>query len=315
MRLHDGDHPARAAIGLARGAQDGGDLDRVMAVIVDHRDAVRLAGLGEAPLDAGEAAERTADGLVGQAHLLGDGDGGQRVLHVVLAEHRQAQVDDGARFVGRAVLDRDVEVGAAAVEPEVDGAHVGVGADAVGDDAAVGDARDQRLHLGMVGAQHGEAVERDVLDEAHEGVAQRVEGAVVVEMLGIDVGDDGDDGRQAQEGAVRFVGLDHHPVAAAQPGVGAVGVDDAAVDDRGIEPAGIEHGGDHRGRRRLAVGAADRDRPFQAHQLAQHLGAAHHRQQARAGGQHLGIVLLDRARHDHDLGAGRCCRRDGRSRP
>jgi hypothetical protein len=54
----------------------------------------------------------------------------------------------------------------------------------------------------------------------------------------------------------------------------------------------------------LPCGAADRHRPFEPHQLAQHLGAAHHRQQARAGGQHLGIVLLDRARHDHDLGVG-----------
>ena len=135
----------------------------------------------------------------------------------------------------------DVEIGAAAVELEVDRAHVGVDAQPVGDDAPVGDARDQRLHLGMVDAQHGEAVERDVLDEAHEGVAQRVEGAVVVEMLGIDVGDDGDGRRQAQERAVRFVGLHHHPVAAADAGVGAVGVDDAAVDHRRIEPAGIEH--------------------------------------------------------------------------
>ena len=35
----------------------------------------------------------------------------------------------------------------------------------------------------------GEAVEGDVLDEGLEGVAQRVERAVVVEVLGVDVGD------------------------------------------------------------------------------------------------------------------------------
>ena len=38
------------------------------------------------------------------------------------------------------------------------------------------------------------------------------------------------DRRQPQEGAVALVGLDHHPLAGAEPGVGAVGVDDAAVD-------------------------------------------------------------------------------------
>ena len=202
------------------------------------------------------------------------------------------------------MFDHDVEIGAAAVELEVDRPHVGVGADTVGDDAAVGDARQQRLDLGMVEAQHGEAVERDVLDEAHESVAQRVEGAVVVEMLGIDVGHDGDGRWQAQEGAVGFVRFDDHPVAGAEASIGAVGVDDAAVDHRGVEAAGIEHRGDHRGGGGLAVGAADGDRPFEAHQLAQHLGAADHRHQPGTGGQDLGIVLLDGARDDHDLGGG-----------
>ena len=202
------------------------------------------------------------------------------------------------------MLDHYVEIGAAAVEPEVDGAHVGIGADSVGDDAPVGDPGDQRLHFRVIEAHDGKAVERDVLDEAHEGVAQRVEGAVMVEMLGIDVGHHRDGRGQAQERAVRFVGLHHHPVAFAQPRVGAVGVDDAAIDDGRIEPAGVEHGGDHRRRRGLAVRAADRDRPFEPHQLAQHLGATHHRQLAGPRRQHLGIVLLDRTRHDHDLGAG-----------
>src|SRR5918993_1497428 len=69
--------------------------------------------------------------------------------------------------------------------------NIGTGADAIGQDAAVGDARDQGLHLGMVRAQDREAIEGDVLDEAHEGVAHRIEGAVMVEVLGIDIGDDG----------------------------------------------------------------------------------------------------------------------------
>ena len=57
----------------------------------------------------------------------------------------------------------------------------------------------------------------------------------MVEVLGIDIGDDGDVGRQLEEGAVGFVGLHHHPVAGAEPRVGAVGVDDAAVDHGRIE--------------------------------------------------------------------------------
>ena len=68
----------------------------MVAVIVDHGDAVRLAGLGEAPLDPGKGAQRPADRVVGQAHFLRNGDGGQCILHVVLAEHRQAEVLDDA---------------------------------------------------------------------------------------------------------------------------------------------------------------------------------------------------------------------------
>ena len=137
---------------------------------------------------------------------------------------------------------------------------------------------DQRLHHRMVGAHHREAVERHVLDEGAEGLLHRLEGLEVVEMLGVDVGDDGDVGRQLQEGAVGLVGLDHHPVAGAEPRIGAVGVDDAAVDDGRIEAAGIEQRGDQRGGRGLAVRAGDRDAALQPHQLGQHLGAAHDRQ-------------------------------------
>ena len=65
MRLHHGDDPA--AGGFARRLQHGGDLDRVMAVIVDDGDAVPFAGLGEAALHPAEAGERLADGVVGQS--------------------------------------------------------------------------------------------------------------------------------------------------------------------------------------------------------------------------------------------------------
>ena len=137
---------------------------------------------------------------------------------------------------------------------------------------------DQLLHHRMIGAHHREAVERHVLDESAERLLHRLEGLEMIEMLGIDIGDDGDVGRKLQEGAVGLVGLDHHPVAGAEPRIGAVGVDDAAVDHGRIEAAGVEQRGDERGRRGLAVGAGDGDAALEPHQLGQHLGAAHHRQ-------------------------------------
>ena len=185
---------------------------------------------------------------------------------------------------------------------EIDQAHVGLRVLAVGDDAAVLDAADERLHDRMVDAHHGEAVERHVLDEVPEGLLDGLEGLEVVEMLGVDVGDDRDVGGQLQEGAVGLVGLDHHPVARAEARIGAVGVDDAAVDHGRIEAAGIEQRRDQRGRRGLAVRAGDRDAALEPHQLGQHLGAAHDRQALRARRGQFRIVALDRGRDDDDLG-------------
>ena len=114
---------------------------------------------------------------------------------------------------------------------ELEEPHVGLRVLAVGDDAAILDAPDEALHDRMVGAHHGKAVERHVLDEGEERVLHGREGLEVVEVLGVDIGDDRDVGRQLEEGAVGLVRLDHHPVARAEPRVGAVGVDDAAIDD------------------------------------------------------------------------------------
>ncbi len=111
---------------------------------------------------------------------------------------------------------RDVEMGDAAFVMQVDGAHVGLRVKAEGHNAAVGDAADQRLHFGVIGAQHGKPVERDVRDEIVEALAQIFDRAPVFHVFGVDVGDDGDGRGQAVEGAVAFVGFDHHPFAFAR---------------------------------------------------------------------------------------------------
>ena len=115
MRLHDGDHAA--AVGLARGREHGADLDRVMAVVVDHGDAARGAGTREAALDAAEAGERPAQHVVGDRELARHRDRGERVLHVVPAGHGQPQALDAAvDEAAHAVAQLDVELGAAQIE-------------------------------------------------------------------------------------------------------------------------------------------------------------------------------------------------------
>ena len=55
----------------------------------------------------------------------------------------------------------------------------------------------------MIGAHHGKTVERHVRDEIDEGLLHGIEGVEMIEMFGIDIGDDGDIGRQLEERAIR----------------------------------------------------------------------------------------------------------------
>ena len=176
-------------------------------------DAVDLADLGEAPLDAAEAGEAALDRpssampissatpIAASAFwtLWRPGIGSSMPLD---RAHRRRR-GRGSTTSKRLPPGIGVDILAA---------HIGLGGEAVGDDAPVAHARDDRLHLGMIDAQQGRAVERHVLDELDERVLDRVEAAIMIEMLGIDIGDDRDRAVEPQEAAVALVGLDHHPV-------------------------------------------------------------------------------------------------------
>ena len=92
---------------------------------------------------------------------------------------------------------------------------IGLRAAAIGDDPPVPHPADQRLYLGMIDAHRCETVEGNVLDKGEEGIFRLVEGAVVIEVFGIDIGDDRYIGGKFEERAIAFVGLDHHPIASA----------------------------------------------------------------------------------------------------
>src|SRR5882672_4221838 len=101
MRLNDGDDLAVG--GFTRRFKDGGYLDRMVTVIVDHGDAVPLPGPGKAPLDAAEACHRLADRIVGHAELMRHRNSRGGVERVVTSRHRQHDVGDLMRSVGLAV--------------------------------------------------------------------------------------------------------------------------------------------------------------------------------------------------------------------
>ncbi len=229
-----------------------------------------------------------------QAEVQADGDGRQGILQVVAPGHAQHDLAQRLRS-GRLACTRLAHVAhhrAAPVEPgtgHVDASVVrAVGLQAVGDHPP----RHRRQQLPqplVVGARDDRAVERHLVGERDERLLQVLEIAVALQVLLVDVGDDGHRRRQLQERAVALVGLDDHELAAAQPRAAAEGAEPPADDRRRIEAAALEHERDHRRGRRLAVGARHRDAVLQAHQLGEHLGARDHGDAAPGGFDDLGI--------------------------
>ena len=82
--------------------------------------------------------------------------------------------------------------------------------------AASFEQRDDRLHVRIVETQHGRTVERHFVDEIREARTHVVHVVVVVHVLAIDVGDDGDRRRQHQERSIALVRFDNHQVAGAE---------------------------------------------------------------------------------------------------
>ena len=280
----------------------------MMGIIVDDHRAADLADLAEAALDPAELVEAVGDGGIVHRQLQPDRDRGERVGDIMLARHRQIDVGDQSRLASsrpRTDASNRVPPSSAA---HILGAQVGQRREAIGHHAAVADPAEHRLHFGMVDAHHRQPVEGHILDEFDEGVLGPVEAAIMFEMLGIDVGHDRDRPVEPQEAAVALVGLDHHPVGLAEPGVGAIAVDDPAVDHRRVDPAGVEHRGDHRRRGGLAVGARDRDGRLHPHQFGQHFRAADPRQAALDRGDDFGIVGADRGRADDHRGIAQIVR-------
>ena len=235
------------------------------------------------------------------AKLQRDADRGEAVGHIMPAGHGQQNVAD-LFDMAVAIADDDVEDVAARNRPHIFAANVRLRRKAVGDDATILHARQDGLHFGMIEAQQSGAVEGDVADKLDEGVLHPVEAAIMVKMFGIDIGDHRDRAVEPQEAAVALIGFHDHPVAVAQPRVGAIAVDDAAVDDRGIDPARVQQRGDHRRRRGLAMGAGDRDGGFEAHQFGQHFRAADHGNPGFQRQFDFGVAALDRGRRDNHGG-------------
>ena len=131
------------------------------------------------------------------------------------------------------------------------------------------------------------------------------ERGVVVQVLAIHVGDDGDDGREFEERAVALIGFHHQEIAAAHAGVRAAhGADASAHHHGGVEAGEVQDGGGQGGGGGLAVAAGHRDAVLQAHQLGQQFAARDHGDLQAAGLLHFRVLFVDRGTDDERARAG-----------
>ena len=148
---------------------------------------------------------------------------------------------------------------------------------------------------GRVGANDERAVVADALGEGGEGRAQALLAAVVVEMVGLDVGDERELRLVLEEGLRVLVGLDNGDLAATFAGVAAQLPRVAAEEHERVELAADCHQRDERGGRGLAVAARNGEHPSVGEQALHHLGADDDLDAALAGGFELRV----RARRGH----------------
>ena len=139
-------------------------------------------------------------------------------------------------------------------------------------------------------------------DECGELVVDLFQVAVVVQVVGFDVGDHGDAGRKHEEGAVAFVGLHHDDVVRARISAEPGGDQLPADDIPGHGPQVLQHHGDHGRGGGLAVGSRDGDPVAAQQQCAEGRGARQDAQVAGACFHELRVGVADRGGDDDRVG-------------
>ena len=236
--------------------------------------------------------------------MVTDGDGGKRVADVVAAGQGDAELAVGpavqpdeellASLRGLAEVAHHPVDGR--VQPvELDGARLQGNRFALAAAEEVGD-------RGVVGAGDDEAIGRHLLEELREGADQLLERAVDIQVVGLDVRDDSDVRRVAEERGVELVRLYDDVLALSGGGVRAQ-VDDVAADEERRREARLdEHERDEGGGRRLAVRAGNGDGVVAFHETRHHVRALDYGDAATLRLENLRVVLRRGGSDDHEAG-------------
>src|SRR3981081_198788 len=135
----------------------------------------------------------------------------------MMAWHRHDDVFKYGLDAALAVVNDRRKTRNAIPEVETGEPDIGVGIFPIGDDPPVLDLGRKLSHDRMVEAHDRETVEGNIFDKSAKSLLDRLESSEMIEVFGIDIGDDRYVGGKFEESAIAFFGLDHHPIAAADP--------------------------------------------------------------------------------------------------
>src|ERR1035441_7051437 len=208
MGLEDDVNVAESA--LACGGQSGSDFGGMVSIIVDDAHACGFAFELEAAIDTTKTVEAGTDLVRGDVERGANGDGRGGVEHIMLSGHAQGEFAEifffpiflficnpktaEWRLIARAM-------GLLKLYQEI-----GSFAGSVGRHAAM-HARKQAFENGIVVAAYDQAVEGHAFHKFKEGAVHVAHIAIAVHVLAVNVGDDRDNRRKLQKGAVALVRL------------------------------------------------------------------------------------------------------------
>ncbi len=196
------------------------------------------------------------------------------------------------------------EEGLHALLAHIDRAHVAVVAETVSHGRTL-HLRQDFTHHRIIQTHHGQTVERQVVQELDESFLQLVEVTVVGRhVIGVDVGDHGDQRLQVQEARIAFIGFGDQVAAGAKLGIGACGVQTTTDDERRVQATGGEHRSDQAGGGGFAVGTGDGDAVAIAHQFSQHFCTRYHRDAAFQCSGDFRVGRVHGTRHHQHVGSG-----------
>ena len=279
---------------LFGGGHGGRQLGGVVGVIVHHRRTVAFA-LDLKPPPRATELRCGALGVLGlQSQRPHAAAHGQRIINVV--PPRNAQPDMGK---GLPQLQHIKLIESRAVFLNVHRAEPGVLLDAEGKHRPVNGVHHIQ-RVAVIHVEHHRAGEQRELLERH---LQPAHGAVVFQMIVVNVQDDAQKRRQMQKSLAVLAGLNHGAAALAGLAVAADQRQLAADHRSRVLPGQFQHGGNHAGGGGFAVGACHADAlAVQPAHITQHDAALHRRDAPGAGGVQLGIAIVDGSAVYHQLG-------------